>query len=230
MAALADDVSASGKIISLREWWSHLIEAGPKYGYHPQPTKSWLIVKQEKLEEARRIFEETGIQITVEGERHLGAVIGGEEYKERYIRDTIKKWVSDVSFLSQIATTQPQAAYACYTAGYQHKLTYFLRTIPGMENYLQPFEDVIRHHFIPVITGGHIVNDKERALLSLPPRLGGLGLKNFVETAPFEYDNSVHITLHLKNLLLDKNEEGGNTKYQVQFERKRKAADTTRQS
>ena len=222
MAAFADDVSASGKIISLREWWSHLIEAGPKYGYHPQPTKSWLIVKQEKLEEARRIFEGTGIQITVEGERHLGAVIGGEEYKERYIRETIKKWVGEVSFLSQIATTQPQAAYACYTAGYQHKLTYFLRTIPGMENYLQPFEDVIRHHFIPAITGGHIVNDKERALLSLPPRLGGLGLKNFVETAPFEYDNSVHITLHLKNLLLDKNEEGGKTKYQVQFERKQR--------
>ena len=87
---------------------------------------------------------------------------------------------------------------------------------------LQPFEDVIRHHFIPAITGGHIVNDKERALLSLPPRLGGLGLKNFVETAPFEYDNSVHITLHLKNLLLDKNEEGGKTKYQVQFERKQR--------
>jgi len=38
-------------------------------------------------------------------------------YKESYIRDTIKKWVNKVSFLSQIATTQPQAAYACYTAG-----------------------------------------------------------------------------------------------------------------
>ena len=32
MAAFADDVSASGKIKCLREWWSHLIEAGPKYG------------------------------------------------------------------------------------------------------------------------------------------------------------------------------------------------------
>ena len=30
------------------------------------------------------------------------------------------------------------------------------------------------------------------------------------------------ITLHLKNLLLDKNEEGGKTKYQVQFERKQR--------
>ena len=62
-------------------------------------------------------------------------------------------------------------------------------------------------------------NDKERKL-SLQPRLGGLGLKNFVETARIEYDNSCHITFHLKNQLLDKNEEGGKTKYQVQAERK----------
>jgi len=46
MAAFADDASASGKITSLREWWFHLIEAEPKYGYYPQPTKSWLIVNR----------------------------------------------------------------------------------------------------------------------------------------------------------------------------------------
>jgi len=79
-----------------------------------------------------------------------------------------------------------------------------------MEDYLQPFEDVIRHHLIPAITGGHVVNDKERFLLALPPRLGGLGLKNFVDTAPYEYDNSRGFTVNLKNQLLDKNEEGGN--------------------
>jgi len=83
MAAFAYDVSASGKITSLREWWSHLIESGPKYRYYLQPTTSWLILKQEKLEDARRAFDETGIQITVEGEQHLGVVIGNEEYKER---------------------------------------------------------------------------------------------------------------------------------------------------
>ena len=72
-------------------------------------------------------------------------------------------------------------------------MTYFLRTIPGMENHLQPLGDVIRHHFIPAITGGHVVNDKERKLLSLPPRLGvGLGLKNFVEKT--ELNMTTHAT------------------------------------
>ena len=65
----------------------------------------------------------------------------------------------------------------------------------------------------PAITGGHVVNDKERSLLALPPRLGGLGLKNFVDTASHEYDNSRGFTVNLKNLLLNKNEEGGKTKH-----------------
>ena len=150
LAAFADDVGAAGKLLGLRAFWSYILESGPKYGYNPQPAKSWLIVKPEKVEEARRIFEGTGVQITVEGERHLGAVIGNEEYKQRYIHDTVMKWVNEVSLLSDIATTQPQAAYTCFTAGYQHKMTYFLRTIAGMEHHMQALEEVIRHRFIPL--------------------------------------------------------------------------------
>ena len=71
---------------------------GPTYGYYQQPTKSWLIVKPEQEEEARRVFEETGVQINTRGGRHLGAVIGVEEYKEKYIRDAIEKWESEVFF------------------------------------------------------------------------------------------------------------------------------------
>ena len=124
--------------------------------------------------------------------------------------------------LAKIATTQPQAAYACFMQGYQHKLTYFLRTIPGMEFHLVPLEEVIRHNFIPAITGGHVVNDNERTLLSLPPRLGGLGIPIFTESAPVEYDNSCNMTLDLKNLILDASEEGGKTKYQLQSERRQR--------
>ena len=41
---------------------------------------------------------------------------------------------------------------------------------------------------------------------------------NINETAPFDCDNSCNITLHLKNLFLDKNEERGKTKHQIQYE------------
>ena len=41
---------------------------------------------------------------------------------------------------------------------------------------LQPLEDVIRSHLIPSLTNGRWVTDDERQLLSLSPRLGGMGI------------------------------------------------------
>ena len=65
-------------------------------------------------------------------------------------------------------------------SGYQNKFTYFIRTIPGFERYLQPIEDVMRHQFIPAITGGKTINDNERELLALPPNWVVLDSKTFV--------------------------------------------------
>ena len=45
-AAYADDVTAAGKIIQLKNWWKTLCILGPKFGYYPEASKSWLIVKK----------------------------------------------------------------------------------------------------------------------------------------------------------------------------------------
>ena len=47
------------------------------------------------------------------------------------------------------------------------------------------------------------MNDLERNLLSLPPRMGGLGLKNVCENAPIEHENLKHFTKHLQNQILN---------------------------
>lgn len=41
---------------------------------------------------------------------------------------------------STIALTEPQAAFAAFTHGELNILTYFMRTIPGMEEYLVPLD------------------------------------------------------------------------------------------
>ena len=76
------------------------------------------------------------------------------------------------------------------------------RTISGFERYKRPIEDIMRHQFIPVITGGKTINNDERELLSLPPRHGGLGLKNVCNTAPIEFENSRSLTITLQNDIL----------------------------
>ena len=86
------------------------MQIGPNYGYYPQPTKSWLLVKQNKLEEAVRVFGGTNIQIFTEGKRHLGAVIGTEVNKKNYINDKLSEWTKEINMLTDIATTHPQAA------------------------------------------------------------------------------------------------------------------------
>ena len=48
-------------------------------------------------------------------------------------------------------------------------------------------ENCIRYSFIPAITNGHKCNDEERLILTLPPRLGGLGIPNPFTSADQEY-------------------------------------------
>ena len=51
-----------------------------------------------------------------------------------------------------------------------------MRTIPGVEDLFQPLEQVIRHQFLPALTGRLALSDTERELIALPARLGGLGI------------------------------------------------------
>ena len=85
--------------------------------------------------------------------------------------------------LSKIATTEPQAAYSCFITTFKHKPSYIMRTIPDISDQLNQFDEVITSEFIPAITGGIHCFNIERKLLSLPSKLGGLGIPIFAETS-----------------------------------------------
>ena len=137
----------------------------------------------------------------------------------------VEQWVKEIKLLSHVALTEPQAAYSCFTSGYQHKFTYFIRTIQGIEEYLQPVEETIRHYLIPSITGGHICTDNERDLLSLPPRYGGLGLNIITQTAVFEHQNSKKMTQNLKKIILNERKDetdNVNVRNEIRKDRKKR--------
>ena len=58
MAAFTDDFSAAGKLKSFLQWWITLLELGPKFGYLPEPAKSWLITKPEKHPIGKELFKD----------------------------------------------------------------------------------------------------------------------------------------------------------------------------
>ena len=90
---------------------------------------------------------------------------------------TVTNWINEVAKLAEFALSQSQACYAAYTFGLKHRWTYFLRTLPDIQDLLEPLENAISNILIPAITERKC-NQLERNTLALPVRLGGLGLGN----------------------------------------------------
>ena len=191
-AAFADDLAGAGKLQQLLTWWNNIVEYGPLLGYNPQAGKSWLVVKEHLLEEARVIFATSNVNITVEGHEYLGGFVGSTDGQMEYARKNnwVDNWVNLVRQLADIAKTEPQAAYAAFIAGFCGRLNYFIRTTPNLSTILHELDQVI-NELIPAITDGLVVSSEERVLLSLPVKLGGLGIPIFAESCKTEYQNSL---------------------------------------
>ena len=60
-----------------------------EYGYFVNPTKSWLIVKEAHMSSATDCFQDEGVQITLQGTRHLGATLGFRSFTELYMTSNV---------------------------------------------------------------------------------------------------------------------------------------------
>ena len=73
------------------------------YGYFPNPTKSWLIVKENCVDHASALFQNAGINITVDGKRHLGAALGSRHI---VVQKKVDGWVKEIDRLSSVILMQ----------------------------------------------------------------------------------------------------------------------------
>ena len=213
----ANNATAGGNINNLKTWWDDIEKTGPDYGYHPNASKTWLIVKENHLEAAKAAFRGTEVQITIKGKRYLGAAIGTASFVESYVQKKVSGWIEEVKHLSSIAVTQPHAAYAAFTHGLASRWTYLSRTIPNIEDMMKPLETTIRQHFLPSLTGQNPFNDQYRDLLALPARLGGIGITNPSKQTTSHFDASKKITAPLVALITQQS-------YSYPFEAKAKQA------
>ena len=183
----ADDATGCDKFLTLRKWFDVLVEMGPLYGYYPKPSKCILLAKPDRVELARTVFKGSGIDVLTEGAkdsgveiittgtRHLGAAVGTDDFKHSYVKKKVTAWIQCVKALSNIAATEPHAAYSAYTHCLQSQWTFLCRSMPGNPALFEPLEDTIRTVFLPVLLRRE-VNDLERDLISLPARMGGMGV------------------------------------------------------
>ena len=93
-----------------------------------------MITKPDREIIVKEVFKETAINVTVQGQRHLGAAIRSREYVEEYVNDKVTNWISEITKVAEFAVIQPQASYMAYTFGIKHRWTYFLRTLLGTQD------------------------------------------------------------------------------------------------
>jgi len=193
----ADDATGVGTLVNLKQWWSSISTIGPLFGYHPNAAKTCLVVRNEQEEAAKEIFDGTGINITTEGKKHLGAPLGSPSFVEDFVTCKVKEWTEEVEKLAAVAGSQPQAAYAAFVHGTKTKWNYICRTTPNCSHLLQPLEDSIHQKLIPALSGRPSCSNIERDLLALPTKLGGMSLSNPTVTAESEFDASKEVTAPL---------------------------------
>ena len=165
--------------------------------------KSWLIVKTSDLaEKAEKIFGNE-VNITLEGKRHLGAVIGSKEFKDQYCQEKVDKWLQEMESLAEISRSQPHAAFVAFTKGYKSKFTYYLRTIESFEDYVYPIEDLINDSFLPTLFGrAEPLPEELKELVTLSPAQGGIGIPDLKREAPEQFKASSDITaLHVDSII-----------------------------
>ena len=145
--------------------------------------------------EAEAIFSNLGVKV-VTGNRFLGGFVGYLSDQISYVTSKVQKWVGHIKVLSDVATAQPQLAYAAFTKSLQHEWAFLMCVVPGCRPLFQELEHAIHHHFLPTVFGVEI-STAEHNPFALPLRFGGLGVSNPVLIAPSLLDSSVHSTVTL---------------------------------
>ena len=164
----ADDATAIGKLCDLKHWWEKLSMIGPSFGYYVNPSKTWLVIKEKCISAASYLFGELNVNITTEGRPVLDSPIGKPEFISNFVDRKVNQWIREIEKLTEVADSQPHAAYAAMTHGFTSKWTYLTRTMPNISELLAPLEQTIRIRLIPKLTGREAPNDSERQLFALP--------------------------------------------------------------
>ena len=117
----------------------------------------------------------------------------------------MRSWSQGLEGVLEAGSKDPHGLYTAVTKSILHTPTYVQRGVGGTEEQYRPMEELIRKRFLPCIMGRPTrdMGDDERAVYALPSRMGGLGVKNLMETAKPSHDEAREATNFLVESLLE---------------------------
>ena len=142
--------------------------AMPRYALSTIP----LIRKLKHDVNSKAAFENIGIQITSDGCPYLGSPMGSKEYVSKYVVAKVSDWSSQIEVLSEIAMSQPHAAYSAFIKSLLSKWIYLCQTTKSIASLLSPLEECIRKKLIPAFTGRGPPSDNIHEFFSAAGRSG----------------------------------------------------------
>ena len=161
----ADDRSVAGKLEDLRHVFDSVMKRGKHFGYIVKPSKYHLIVKEASLSRATTIFHGTSINLK-DGSRVLGSVIGSERFSKHETEDSKHEIVStsyDITTERLILSDK-----SC-----PRKIVFHVQNDTKCLAKLSERSQIV----IPAIVGQPTISDEDRALFSLPLKMGGLNIR-----------------------------------------------------
>jgi hypothetical protein len=186
---------------------SYLLRHGPRYGYFPDPGKSWYICKAEDKVVTQQAFEGNDLDIQYScGQRYLGGFIGSNTSKVDWLGSMVTTWVAAVETLALVAGNYPQAAYAGFTFCLQNEWQYVQRVTSDMAPHFAPLEVAIRTKFLPALLGiaASDLDGEFCKLLTHGVKTGGIAIRNPMDTAVYVHEMSLRATSHLVTSMVDK--------------------------
>ena len=157
-------------------------------------------MKDSYLSIAQEAFKNTNVNITSDGRPYLGAPIGTRDFIDSFVQSKVETWLGIMNTLTDIACTQPHAAYTAFTHGISNFWLFVCRTTPQHPPSFTSHRGM-PSRFISTITGQTPPNDPLRRLLNLPARLGGLNIIP-PPLLDSEYSLSLTSTSDLTSLIL----------------------------
>ncbi len=117
----------------------------------------------------------------------------------------MEDWVAAVQTLSIVAEQYPQMAYAGFTFCLQNEWQYVQQVATNTAPFFTLLEEAIHTHFLPSLLGipSTEINGEYRQLLTHSIKMGGLAIRNPVNTAQRVNRASLAATCHLTASLVD---------------------------
>ena len=114
--------------------------------------------------------------ITDDSKRYPGSAFGIDEFLISYVQDKVFLWVGEIEKLSDIAVTQPQAAYAVFIHVFQHHWSYITHTVLMSHDLYCPLDENLGLRFLPTLTGQSAFGPTEKGTSFTTSSPWGLGV------------------------------------------------------